>query len=538
MPHSHESDGATEQMDQGHPPPNGKSAPPSKEAARPSKSARSKPRTRPGRLNGQEGRISSSSAHAPVAGEPAEDLEFPAPEAAEDPPAGSGPPDGLVEGADTTTVAQPAHLDPDSESDKSAALGRHDSVETSALSPVAMIRPPDPNFGQGRRAEPPDDPEPPAWYEKISLGFFADAYLSLNYNLPGAQQGTNTVRAFDNSNGFSFAWAGMDLSHDAVPVGGTVSLRFGPSADTFSGETPALNVVKQGFATWAPRLTGGKLKFDLGKFDTLYGAEVAESQLNMNYTRGVLNWLGQPFFHTGFRARLQPLEKLGVNAIAVNGWNNTLDNNRGKSFGLQLAFTPNDVFSGYLGYITGPEGDRTVSVECLADTSFDPVTGVCIANPGGPGETVDVEAKNVNKRFRHFVDLVVTVDPTEQLSLVLNADVGYDPVVTNPVVGTVKNNLWYGGMASIRYAFLSRFATALRGEFYHDLDDYTTGTGVAENIMIGTATLTLEYAPMPNLIIRLDNRLDAANEKIFAKGTSGSSATQFTTTLGMVVTVF
>ena len=36
---------------------------------------------------------------------------------------------------------------------------------------------------------------------------------------------------------------------------------------------------------------------DLGKFDTPYGAEVAESHLNMNYTRGLL-YASQPVFHT------------------------------------------------------------------------------------------------------------------------------------------------------------------------------------------------------------------------------------------------
>jgi len=48
-----------------------------------------------------------------------------------------------------------------------------------------------------------------------------------------------------------------------------------------------------------------------------------------------------------------------------------------------------------------------------------------------------------------------------------------------------------------------------------------------------TGTLTLEAAPHKSLLIRLDNRMDAADQELFAT-LNGTSKTQFTTTLGVV----
>ena len=47
----------------------------------------------------------------------------------------------------------------------------------------------------------------------------------------------------------------------------------------------------------------------------------------MNYTRGVLYWVAEPQFHTGLRASYQLTDEVTFRLMAVNGWNNTIDNN-------------------------------------------------------------------------------------------------------------------------------------------------------------------------------------------------------------------
>src|SRR4051812_40828957 len=223
------------------------------------------------------------------------------------------------------------------------------------------------------------------WYDAFDVRVFADSYFSLNYNAPKPQSsGNGVIRAFDTSNGFAVAWAGLDISHAAEPIGGTVSLRFGPSAQRYNssciGKCDAdygLQNLKQAFASFRPGGKDSPITLDFGKFDTIYGAEVADSQDNLNYTRGVLYWLGQPAFHTGLRANWEATKNLRARALVVNGWNNTIDNNTGKSFGAQLtAHAPrndtHDWVSASLGYLGGPERDDTVNVQCPAGTVFDP----------------------------------------------------------------------------------------------------------------------------------------------------------------------
>ena len=52
------------------------------------------------------------------------------------------------------------------------------------------------------------------------------------------------------------------------------------------------------------------LTIDVGLFDTIYGAEVADSWVNFNYTRSPLNYLMQPFYHLGVRATYEVSDRL------------------------------------------------------------------------------------------------------------------------------------------------------------------------------------------------------------------------------------
>jgi len=393
----------------------------------------------------------------------------------------------------------------------------------------------------------------PKWYDSFGVRVFADSYFSLNYNTPKPQSsGNGVIRAFDTSNGFAVAWAGLDISHAAEPIGGTISLRFGPSAQRYNsscvGKCDAdygLANVKQAFASFRPGGKGSPLTLDFGKFDTIYGAEVADSQDNINYTRGVLYWLGQPAFHTGLRANLAISNNLSARALVVNGWNNTIDNNTGKTFGAQLtAHAPrNDTHewvSASLGYLGGPERDDTVSVQCPSGSVFDPssATGCSPGTSGSTSGTVDRPGNN-SSGWRHFIDLLITSDPTDSLHLVLNADYATEKQRDSDFATTFTAHSWLGAMLGARYLVCEKFAVAGRGEIYHDADGVTTGSVNGIPIVgatIYTGTVTLDLLPSKNLLVRLDNRLDSSNKQIFPKGVRELSGTQFTTTLGVVVT--
>jgi hypothetical protein len=403
----------------------------------------------------------------------------------------------------------------------------------------------------------PDAP-PPAelpWYENMDMRLFVDAYASANLNAPKPQSGQNTYRAYDASNGFALSWIGFDAAYDPAPVGATVSLRFGPTAETYansclSNDTErapcdsdiGLQFVKQGFASYRPGGPGSGLRLDLGKFDTIYGAEVAESQDNLNYTRGLLFTLGQPSFHTGLRANWEVVPELAFTAMAVNGINNSVDNNLGKSFGAQVTLSPVQELSILLGWLGGPEQDDTATIDCAAGESYDPALGRCVDDPTSTEartETVDRGGANQLEAWRHLVDLVVRYQPVPTLELALNADYGTEGVRTSLEDDSTETRVWYGAMLAAQLGLSEVWSLAARGEYYADPDGHTTGVDEAT---LASATLTLGANVAEYLLIRLEGRgdfaLDPSGSEPFAKSVRDSASDQFTVTLGVVASSF
>ncbi len=398
-------------------------------------------------------------------------------------------------------------------------------------------------------------PEPPPtalpWYEAFELRAFVDAYASVNYNFPKPHTGTNRFRAFDTANGFSLSWVGLDARYDPDPVGGTLSLRFGPAAEAWANRclSPTtdcdsalgLQYVKQAFVSWKPGGAGSAWTLDFGKFDTLYGVEAAESQDNYTYTRGLLRWLGQPLFHTGIRANLELLPELSLSALAVNGWNNSIDNNFGKSIGLQASISPVRELMVRIGWLGGPEQDDFAEVTCASGTQLDPNSLVCV--PADPStresvNTIDRGGANAPEAFRHFVDLVMAYQPNEVFGLLLNGSYGTEGERVSLTTSDTEQRSWYGASLSARYALNPVWALGARGEYYADPEGHTTGVTDAK---LASGTLTIEAAPMPNLILRLDTRGDFAldgdpSDELFKHRVRDQRSTQLTSTLGVVVT--
>jgi hypothetical protein len=376
----------------------------------------------------------------------------------------------------------------------------------------------------GRAADLPD------WLDQVQLGAFSDTYFSWSFNNPkwGESDGFSTHQL---DNGFSLAWVGLDLAYPADPVGGTLNLRLGKMATLHGGRDTeiSLHYLRQAYVSWQPL---DWLTLDLGKFYTLYGYEAAESQLNFNYTRGLVYYYAQPIFHTGLRATFEIRDYLAAKVIAVNGWDSTLDNNAGKSFGFQLSLLGSERFALHLGYLTGPEQDDVISVTCDEGSRYDPTSASCVGSAGAPGETVELEVDGANGRFRHLIDLVMELS-LGKLTLAFNVDLVFETVPVPGQAGGETDVSWYGAMLGARYRFLEWLAAAARVEYLGDHDGRATGT---YDLSLFSATLTGEARITDHVIVRLDNRLDAGNKEVFREGVDAMSKTQFTTTLGVVFT--
>jgi len=109
----------------------------------------------------------------------------------------------------------------------------------------------------------------------------------------------------------------------------------------------------------APVGTG--LNFLFGKFATYNGAEVIEARDSANYSRSFLFNYAVPFTHTGLMVGYTFSSALNANLYLMNGWDDAIDNNKGKTGGLSIGVTPIEQMAMTFNLTYGPEQNNNAS---------------------------------------------------------------------------------------------------------------------------------------------------------------------------------
>lgn len=298
---------------------------------------------------------------------------------------------------------------------------------------------------------------------EVEVNGLLDVYAGYNFNNPPASSGNqNVVRAFDlRSASLEVSLLQVNLKAKAEPVGFTVTLTAGKTADVvhYSQGEDRFKLFQQAYLT----TTVGNWTVDVGKFVTALGAEVIESSSNDNYSRSLPFFYAIPFYHTGIRASTSIGAGWGFQAMVVNGWDITEENNDKKSF--HVAFTySSDNLTFIQNVITG---DETTAPPRGARTVWDTVL------------------------FYTFgADKVG-----------LNLDVGEDKAA---------GAKWTGYALYYRRALPKDRAIALRYSYFDDKDGFRTG--MAQKL--SEFTLTYEY-PLGSSVSRFEIRLDRSNQPFF-----------------------
>ena len=332
-----------------------------------------------------------------------------------------------------------------------------------------------------------------------TLSGFVDTYYGYNPNHPFTWQ--NGLRNFDvNTNQFGLNMIELvaDKSVDATSrVGYHVALGFGQAMNMVNSASPTElsfdQYLKEGYLEYmAP--VGKGLQINVGKFVTPAGAEVIESKDNWNYSRSLLFSWAIPYFHFGTSAKYAFNSKFAVTGYLVNGWNNSIDNNTGKTTGFSAAWTPNAKFSIIQTYLGGPE------------------------------------QSNDNKDWRHLSDTVITYNPTAKLSFVANYDYGHEDIGIGQE-RPFKVAKWSGLAGYVKYAPNDKWAMAVRAEYFDDNQGWSTGT--AQELSEFTATLQRTFAG--KLISRLEFRRDMTDSRTFLRGPANTGVGgQNTAALGLI----
>ena len=286
------------------------------------------------------------------------------------------------------------------------------------------------------------------------------------------------------------------------PIGAKVEANFGDDANV-------INSYPKGF--YAPgtsidltqaylSFTSGQFTGIVGKFETLAGAEVIESPSDMNFSRSILFGFAVPFTHTGGRLTWTATPQLSVVAGVNMGWDTTGQvTNNGQAFHDTsaltieggLLWTPSKAFAATLDGYTGQ-----------VEEGFAVATpGVFVVTPARPNRTL--------------LDGVFTWHATPSWTFVANGDMGQQTNSnyfdgTGALIG-YGTDTWSGVAGYANYAINTMWSATARAEYFADYG----GSRVGQTQRWGEGTVTLQYAPNSNVIVRGEVRGDKTNRPFF-----------------------
>jgi hypothetical protein len=349
---------------------------------------------------------------------------------------------------------------------------------------------------------------------EITVSGFFDGYYSYNLNNPkqpvalssssvssaGIPSANNTYRYYDSyHNQLTLSLAELTVKAATHNVSILTDLDFGSFADlNASTSSPAGQVTDEsskniGQAVVTYKEPGSRFVFDAGKMYSHLGVETVKSKDNFNYSRSILFSYAIPFWHTGVHVGYDAIpERLQTNLYVYNGWNTLYDNNRSKTLGIQIKYTPTKDSAFSYNFLGGPE---------RSDSESD---------------------------WKAVHELNASLTASDKWQLIADSVYGSEE---NALVGASrKRAVWYGALVGARYQLNETSYMSPRYELYRDNDGSSLG-GQPQTIH----SLTLTYGRMISsaLETRAEARSDFSDQNSFSTD-SGVSKSQTTFLVAML----
>ena len=357
-----------------------------------------------------------------------------------------------------------------------------------ASAAAATAEPASSSAAQGDSSAPPAASQTtpaaaPTWsVGPIDFSGAVDGYYSWNFNHPASR--SNQLYNFNiPANQFSLSLAKISLAHTADPVGFQIDFGYGQTMkqiNQFDNDNQFNQYLEQAFVSFKPTRAKG-FELDFGKFVTSAGAEVIESYSNWNYSRSLLFSWAIPYYHFGARTSMPLGKHFTAGFQVVNGWNNLVDNNSGKTIGVTGLLTYSK-FSWATNYYGGPEN------------------------------------ANTNEGWRHLIDTTLTLTPSSKFNVYLNYDYGQNRNANGRSTGSLAT--WSGFAGAVRVAPNAHWSFTGRGEWFNDAAGFNTGV----TQQVKEVTATGEYKFLEGLLWRAEYRHDWSNAPFFDRGTLACNA--------------
>ena len=337
---------------------------------------------------------------------------------------------------------------------------------------------------------------------KDSSKFTISGYLDFYYALYNDSVGSGKFQKFPTvspvSNNFGINIAQLSLNYDSRNIRGKVILHYGDlPRSAWAGDHNYIQKAHVGIRIFKDAW------IDAGFFRTHFGTEGLLPKENISSSVST-NTFYEPYFESGIRLDYAINAKWLLDIYVLNGYNIFTDNNKKKSIGLYLNFTPNARLNlGYSNYL----GDDTP-------------------------ESINIP------HFRIHQNLFVNYQKDK---LTVQAGTDFCLQQNSQLKDTTKWANMFSGVASVKYGFSKNFSVYGRGEFFNDPDGFMSAvisdnTGKLTGYKLWGITTGLEYTPTATSYIRLEGRqlmMNSAQEIFRRDGKNMNSRGEIMLNMGM-----
>ncbi len=272
------------------------------------------------------------------------------------------------------------------------------------------------------------------------------------------------------------------LRYAAKHLRGNLAVQFGdiPILNWPQGPNKYVKYIRECNAGISP---GKNVWLDAGYFVTHIGGEATIPKYNYFQSLSLCTHY-EPFFQSGVTLSYTGKKFYGA-AMVLHGYNLYTDNNKNKSFGIQLGYKPNKYAEIIYSNIAGNEMPS-----------------------GTSGKT------------RIYNDLVVKIYPAKKLDVILCGDFCIQE--KSKIADSNASANMFSGYLSFRYKAYKRVSLSARGEIFQDKDGILSGVFYnSDSVLTGLkafgVSLGMEYDPLDNVYFRLEGRylITDSKQRIF-----------------------
>jgi len=316
--------------------------------------------------------------------------------------------------------------------------------------------------------------------EELTLTGYVDVYYAYDNDKVTPLRQFSVIAPYRDE--FRINLAMLALRYSSKHIRSNIAIQFGdvPKYNWPQQPNEYLQYIQEANIGVSP---GKNSWVDAGYFLTHVGGEGIIPKYNF-FTSISLGTYFEPIYQSGIRYSYTG-KKFYTSLMLLNGYNVLADNNKNKSFGLQLGYKPNDKF----------------------DVTFNNITG-------------NEMPTGVEGKTRIYNNLVLKFFPTKKLDVIVSGDFCLQD--KSKIDDATAMGSMISAFASMKYMASKNVSLMLRGELFQDKDAiFTTPMLMSDSTFSGLKafgiTAGMEYTPTANSYFRLEGRYIStdADQKIF-----------------------